>query len=785
MAGHAPGVPYMEIQPGQRVSIGRWHVDSSADEIEADGQVVKLEPQQMRLLLVLARRAGQVVLTQELLDEVWRDLVVTPNSVYQAVAQLRRQLGDMAAEPAYIQTVHRKGYRLLAPVRVHEAGPPAPLTAAALPPDAPPSSSPPASAASPAAPAPGLPATRPGRPRRWWLAGMGMGVAAAAAAGFAGLAAWRQRLPAASGSLPRLAVLPFRDRQPGGTEQALAQGLALDVIRALGRRSDLTVLAADSAIELGSADDTQVAEQARRLNVRYLLLGNLQRQGSLLQLDLRLMDNTPPGERWQRRFERSPAVLSQLPAAIAAEVTAALGLPAWAGQAPQPGPSEAYELYVLGENAWRPRTPDAFEKARAYFQRGIELDPGYARNYVGLAWAWLGQATNGAGLGLPQAIARATPLFERAQQLDPDAADTLTGQAVLHGYAGEHDQARALLARAIAVQPNYAQAHLTLGITEFDDGWPLKAQRHFEQAVALNPLAAAPLERLALSRLLAGQPEAAARDLRRVMVLQPRHPNASWGLGMVGYANGDLVHAVDGYRQALALEKRRPYLWHELAWLYLDLQRADEAARAFAQALDLLPGADWLPVHASYAWLAQPERAAAPAALALNPQASDRGDLFADLCFVRAMAGLPLDAALLQRSLDVAAARSLQPLPNTWFVFQGWYRTLNLATVQTVLGQTDAAAATLTRVERHLDALVAQGNRWPMLDLHRARVLALRGRGAEALAALERAAAAGSRRAWWLRLDPALAALQAEPRLQRLLARLDEQLSQQRNQLGL
>ncbi|MCA0242710.1 MAG: tetratricopeptide repeat protein [Proteobacteria bacterium] len=782
----------MDIQPGAQWTIGRWRVDGDADEIVAEGRVVKLEPQQMKLLLMLARRAGQVVLTQELLDEVWRDLVVTPNSVYQAVAQLRRQLGDTAAEPTYIQTVHRKGYRLVAPVSPPVTTPaPAPVTVATQEPPpraAAPFAAPvPTVAAAPTAlPGPNPAPPAPGPPRRRWLQRLGLGAAAATAVAIAG---WRLTRPAAPQAVPRLAVLPFRDRH--GAEQALAQGLALDVIRALGRHADLAVLAADSVLAVPADAEAQPAGLAQRLGVRHLLLGSLQRQGSLLQLDLRLLDAAaaPPAEHWRRRFERSPAVVSQLPLAVAAEVAAALGLPPLAGERAQPGPSEAYELYVLGENAWRPRTPEAFERARIYFQRGVDADPGFARNYVGLAWTWMGQATTGAGLDLPPAIARATPLFERALALEPDAADAITGQALLHEFAGELDVARRLLARAVELQPNYAQAHMSWGIVEFQDGRPLKAIDHFERAAALNPLSPAVVERLGIAQLLAGRHEAAAQAFRRTIALDPRYPNGAWGLGMLGYATGELVQAVAGYRQALALEPRRPYLWHELGWLYLDLQRPDDAAAAFAQALQHLPATDWLPVHAAYAWAARSDPAARgepPSALALTTQAADRGAVFTDLCFVRALAGLPLDAGLLQRSQDVANARGQQTeAPDAWFVFQGWHRPLNLATVQHQLGQTQAAAATLDAVERQLDALAAQGNRWPMLDFHRARLLALRGRPAEVPAALERAVGAGLRRGWWLRLDPALAPLRSDARLQRLLADIDARTAQQRRQLGL
>ena len=70
----------------------------------------------MRLLLCLAEHAGDVVSIDDLLSEVWAGVIVTPDSVYQAVASLRRQLGDDARQPAYIVTVPRLGYRLIAKV---------------------------------------------------------------------------------------------------------------------------------------------------------------------------------------------------------------------------------------------------------------------------------------------------------------------------------------------------------------------------------------------------------------------------------------------------------------------------------------------------------------------------------------------------------------------------------------------------------------------------------------------------------------------------------------------
>src|SRR5580658_9829742 len=100
----------------QALRVGDWRVSPSLDEISRDGTSVKLEPRTMGLLACLAEHAGQVVSVEQLLDEVWKDVVVTPNSVYHAVAALRRVLGDNTKDPTYIANILRRGYRLIAPV---------------------------------------------------------------------------------------------------------------------------------------------------------------------------------------------------------------------------------------------------------------------------------------------------------------------------------------------------------------------------------------------------------------------------------------------------------------------------------------------------------------------------------------------------------------------------------------------------------------------------------------------------------------------------------------------
>src|SRR5258708_25545613 len=109
-------LPGMERPPTTLLQIGDWCINPTSAEISKDGETARLEIRTMRLLLCLAEHAGDVVSIDDLLNQVWAGVAVTPDSVYQAVASLRRQLGDDSKQPTYIATVPRLRYRIVAKV---------------------------------------------------------------------------------------------------------------------------------------------------------------------------------------------------------------------------------------------------------------------------------------------------------------------------------------------------------------------------------------------------------------------------------------------------------------------------------------------------------------------------------------------------------------------------------------------------------------------------------------------------------------------------------------------
>lgn len=137
----------------KRFIVGEWTVDPSTNSLLKGDRTVALAPRLIDLLVYLAQHPGEVVSRNTLVESVWDRSIVTDQAVTQSIFELRKSLRDgRSAKEAreYIQTIPKRGYRLVAPVRIIDA-PAVPPAAESLQPSQPPeSAAPPAEAVSPA-----------------------------------------------------------------------------------------------------------------------------------------------------------------------------------------------------------------------------------------------------------------------------------------------------------------------------------------------------------------------------------------------------------------------------------------------------------------------------------------------------------------------------------------------------------------------------------------------------------------------------------------------------------
>lgn len=272
------------------LQVGAWRIDPQLGQMSSGTETVRLEARTLRLLLYLANRAGETVGIEELLDQVWSGVVVTQDSVYQAITALRRLLGDDAKQPTYIVTVPRLGYRLIAPVRAAgtDAGPPI----------APPT----------------LPA--PARISRRIVLGCTLAALAAV-----GTYYWRASTAPDAKSV---AVLPFLDlTSQAMDEEYFADGLTEELIDRLSGEPGFKVPAA-SASFFYKDKSLPPSRIARELGVAYLLEGSLRESGDSLRITARLTRAADGYVMWTASYERPKADRLAIQDEIARKVTAAL-----------------------------------------------------------------------------------------------------------------------------------------------------------------------------------------------------------------------------------------------------------------------------------------------------------------------------------------------------------------------------------------------------------------------------------------------------------------------------
>jgi TolB-like protein/DNA-binding winged helix-turn-helix (wHTH) protein len=311
----------MANPPAKPVIVGDWHVDPLRGEMSRGGEIVRLDGRTMRLLAYLAGRSGEVVSVPELLDHVWSGVVVTSDSVYQAIASLRRLLGDDARQPAYIVTVPRLGYRLIA--NVIDAVDPSPA--------GPTSTESPAGPSSPAAAPDGHgappPAMRPHfkRPRRWLTAGaVLLCLVSALALGLRHQVQSAGRIAASSVPAASVGVLPFLDLTSQSMEKEyFADSMTEELVDRLSRIPGLHVPSATSSFYLKGKDFT-VAEAASSLRVSYVLDGSVRQSDSVLRISARLVRAGDGYVVWSGTYDRPFSDQLKTQDDIAGEVAKAL-----------------------------------------------------------------------------------------------------------------------------------------------------------------------------------------------------------------------------------------------------------------------------------------------------------------------------------------------------------------------------------------------------------------------------------------------------------------------------
>jgi len=490
----------LNLRTGELCSIGTAAVGAGSAK-------VLLREQPFQILRILVERQGKIVTRQEIRQILWpNDTVVEfDRSINVAMTILRKALADDADHPKYIETLARRGYRLIAPVERQRSSPAA------------------RDLLEPRADA--LPEPRPQKYSRK-AAVLGASAVVLAVVGYMSWPHVRDVTPPQSQRI-MLAVLPFENLTGDPNKEYLADGLTEETISRLGRLdpNQLGVIGRTSVMGYKHKGE-RVDQIGRDLSVQYVLENSLRQSGDHLRITSQLLQTKDQSHLWSHDYDyRAQDVLTveeKVASSVAREIKVRLTARQQAELArPQPVNPEAFDAYLKGYYFFERNTDQDTYMSAKYYERATQLDPSYALAWVGLSRVRKWQAMTGR-IPTEDGYRLAREEVERALVLNPNLAAAHTQmyrikQQVDFDWAG----ADASIQRAIALEPGNpdvvgAAASSAAIVGRFDEALQLD-----RRAVDLDPLSGGSWERLAETEFFIGQLERAAADGKKALELNP------------------------------------------------------------------------------------------------------------------------------------------------------------------------------------------------------------------------------------------------------------------------
>lgn len=460
----------IEPRSYETLQIGEWRVESDLNQISRSQEVVHLEPKAMAVLLHLANRPGEVASRDELLSAVWPGVIVGDNALTQVVIKLRKALGDTAREPAYIQAISKKGYRLVAAVD---------RSGAAM------------GNAEQVQPAPLAPSPR-GATRR-----AGAALAFALLAGAAWLFHRAGDTDSAPGgidartessgiaALPIIIVRPLEAAGADPQQLLFARAITADLVTDLSKVSSLWVAS-------GQEGHEQAPPGSAQAGARYVLSGSLQGDGERLRLHVYLTDALNGRQLWSQRFDRYAKDLFAVQDDLVRSILAVLPVKLSEAETLRLAQRytrnlDAYENFLRAQAALLVRRRPQNDLARQLYWKAIQSDPAFSRAYAGLAMTYALEYQQGWAADGSAALARAVDFAQTAQQMSPNMAEAHWVLAFVHTQRRQHDEAMRHLDSALRLNPSFADAYALKGGIYTYIGRPNESIPLLRTAQRLNP----------------------------------------------------------------------------------------------------------------------------------------------------------------------------------------------------------------------------------------------------------------------------------------------------------
>jgi DNA-binding winged helix-turn-helix (wHTH) protein/TolB-like protein/Tfp pilus assembly protein PilF len=574
--------PFMGEHSNHFYEFGRFRLNIRDRALLRDQEIVSLTPKVFDILLTLVENSGQVVSKDGLMKKVWPDSFVEEGNLTQNISLLRKALGEGQNGQRYIETVSRRGYRFVAPVRESwcegiGAVPGETLIGAS-------GIAEPARVIARQSETKGI--------TRSTLAGylttgvklhrqavfVSLLVLIFGAAGTIYFLGGSKAVDGSSSVIESIAVLPFVNEASDTDAEYFSDEITESLINNLSQLPKLRVVPRSVVLNY-KGHETDPRKIARELNVRTVLTGRVHRRGDNLSIQVELIDVANVSQMWGQHYDHSLSDILLVQEDISRDIFENLRLKLSVEERKQ---LEAFSLYLKGRNYWNKRTEDGLLQGIEYFRKAIEVDPNYAPAYAGLADCYNMLVVY--GINQPkEAFPKAKAAAMKALSIDPSLAEARTSLAFIkHRWDWAREDAEAEFQLAIKSKPTYAPAHqwyssYLVAMGRFDD-----AIAEAKRAEELEPLSFISNSHLGWILYLSGRYDEAIEHCKRLLDVDPNFFPARRYLGLAYEQKGMYVEAIAQFEQGVKLSKS-PLMLSLLGHAYAVSGRKAEAQRVLAQ----------------------------------------------------------------------------------------------------------------------------------------------------------------------------------------------------------
>ena len=583
-----------------------------------------------------------------------------------------------------------------------------------------------------------------------------------------------------------IAVLPFANISPNPEDAYFADGIHDEILAQISKIRDIKVISRTSVMRYRGEDRPSSPEIGVALGVANLLEGSVRLAGNRVRITIQFIEAERDAHLWTEVYDRELTAANIFSiqteiAKIVADALRATLLPAEEERLTTVPTQNfaAYEAYLLGKQRVAKMNSAALAEAADYFQQAIELDPGFALAYVGLADAYV---RNVDLLGLPgnQVFSEAKGLIESALELDDQVGEAYAVLAWIQDQKYDYEGARANYRRALELNPNSAStyrayADLMRNLGRFDEALTLR-----RKAVELDPLSALTISKVGadLSRL--GRFDEGLSWYEKSFEVDPDFSYNHWWIGHHHqFVLGQYSEAVRWYRKGISSDPGDPYNFASLGSSLMDLGDPDNAEYWIHRSIENHPESFasnnamlllHLYRHDETAGLEYGRKA-----LAIAKGFVWRADAVFLLGDHEVRAGRYSEA----RDLYVQKFPELLSEDDPKVNYMNYRAAINLALVSSEMGEQERADLLLNRSSQRIQTLSRLGfHGYGIADV---KIYALQGEKQKALSALRQAIDEDWRGYWWyfLKQDPSLESLHDEPEYQAMVAEIEADMATQ------